>query len=159
MKKNLLIKILAAFFIVVGIAGCSKGPSKIEVSNLVKEQKKAKNNLIFNISVVSNEIGRKIDDNQYYKFVININGIEPDPSWTNKRCEDGPCREDIEYLELQEYLIGKNVWNEWEIIRSREKNRQVVNAHYRPAEVSLEEYYKDRISNTPSQAATVVPLK
>lgn len=147
MKKNLLIKVLAAFFIVVGIIGCSKGPTNEEVKKLVLERKE-NSHLYLSLNIESNGTKPKINDKKVYSYIIKRHYIHPGGRMGYvSGCPEAQCCHDFEYFIVGEYLIGKNMWDEWSVYEVRNIERKELNQYWRPASQSLEEFYKDKLTN------------
>lgn len=146
MKKNLLIKILAAFFIVVGMTGCSKGPTDEDVINLL-----VKNGsiwLYFSFDVKSNGTKPKVNNKKIFSYIVKFKCIAPGGRMGYvSGCPEAQCCHDTEFICEVEILICKNEWDEWTDYDRRIIEKKEIGKYWRPASISLEEFYKDRLSN------------
>lgn len=138
MLNQLFIMCLCCTF----LYSCSSGPSDQEVLKLATPPGLA---FVLKLEVQKHGKSQKIGDTKVYSFTVFSKYIQSGMTFGYEpECPEAQCHKDIEYEKVNEYLIGKNKWNEWEIFESRNKEQKEIQRYWRPTSKTLEEFYKDK---------------
>lgn len=150
-NKTLVIILLIMMFFL----SCASGPKDTEIIDLVKKER-LRGDFLLDIKIVKKGGARKPEGYNItvYPVTVSYSYITEGMLYGWVAGTSVPYfeqyYEDYEWYAVTEFLIGKNQFNEWDIIDSRNLEYKQVQPHKRPKSKSMEEFYKDRVKTLPA---------
>lgn len=138
------------------IMSCASGPKDAEVIELVKKECLGPSDFLLEMKIEKKGGARKPE-----RYNIAVYPVTVSYRYIRKGLLYGwvagtsvpyfeQYYEDTEWHVVTEFLIGKDQFNEWDIVDSRRLEYKEVQKHKRPKTKSMEEYYANRIISSSS---------
>ncbi len=136
---------------VILLFSCAGGPKDNEIIELVKKKHLRGDGLLLEIKIEKRGNARKLEGYGItaYPATVSYRYISKGLLYGWIAGTSVPYfeqyYEDIEWHVVTEFLIGKNQFNEWDIIDYRNLVYNEVQKHKRPSRKSMEEFYRERV--------------